>query len=149
MFQLVRYSRYRSIFSYTKRLTRLLKSRTNENQPTTAETSSVQITSRDSTASLVNDILRLNALHKGHLMFQLNGDRVIPTAPGWRRRKIWLPTDVSGDLVVGFYPDCLNQCLELDSAESLVCDILQLNVLHTGHLMFHLVRCSRDRSVFS
>ncbi|KER30680.1 hypothetical protein T265_02921 [Opisthorchis viverrini] len=32
-------------------------------------------------------------------------DRVIPTAPLQRRRKIWLRTD--GDLVVNFYPDCL------------------------------------------
>ncbi|KAG5446787.1 hypothetical protein CSKR_105542 [Clonorchis sinensis] len=42
-----------------------------------------------------------------------DGDRVIPTAPGWRHCKIWLPTDVSGDLVVSFYPDCLNECLEV------------------------------------
>ncbi|KAG5450089.1 hypothetical protein CSKR_102242 [Clonorchis sinensis] len=36
-----------------------------------------------------------------------------PPKDGWRRCKIWLPTDVSGDLVVSFYPDCLNECLEV------------------------------------
>ncbi|KER22397.1 hypothetical protein T265_09511 [Opisthorchis viverrini] len=37
------------------------------------------------------------------------GDRVILTVPGWRHYKIWLPTDVSGVLVISFYPDCLTQ----------------------------------------
>ncbi|GAA55336.1 hypothetical protein CLF_107616 [Clonorchis sinensis] len=36
-------------------------------------------------------------------------DRVIPIAPRSRHCKIWLPTDVSGVLVVGFHPDCLNE----------------------------------------
>ncbi|KER26360.1 hypothetical protein T265_06405 [Opisthorchis viverrini] len=40
-------------------------------------------------------------------------NRVILSAPRWRRWKIWLPIDVSGDLVVSFYPDCLNECLEV------------------------------------
>ncbi|KER20105.1 hypothetical protein T265_11276 [Opisthorchis viverrini] len=29
------------------------------------------------------------------------------TVPGRRRCKTWLPTDISGDLVVSFHPDCL------------------------------------------
>ncbi|KAG5451292.1 hypothetical protein CSKR_106576 [Clonorchis sinensis] len=142
-------------------------------------------------------------------------------APGWRRCKIWLPTDIGGVLVVSFCPDCLNKCLEMlsnkswlygseasvlntdvmlsmmmmmmmmnlqqrqtsqtgsdlskrritqphtstnhfdkythlqinlvftgDSSESLVYDVRQLNVPHTGHLMFQLVRYSRYRSIF-
>ncbi|KAG5441678.1 hypothetical protein CSKR_103186 [Clonorchis sinensis] len=36
-----------------------------------------------------------------------------------------------------------------DLSESLVYDVLQTNVLHTGRLMFQLVRYSRDRSIFS
>ncbi|KER33623.1 hypothetical protein T265_00514 [Opisthorchis viverrini] len=36
-----------------------------------------------------------------------------------------------------------------DSTESLVYDVLQLNVLHTGRLMFQLARYSRYRSIFS
>ncbi|KER22956.1 hypothetical protein T265_14738 [Opisthorchis viverrini] len=36
-----------------------------------------------------------------------DGDRVILTVPGWRHYKIWLPTDVSGVLVVGLNPDRL------------------------------------------
>ncbi|KAG5452382.1 hypothetical protein CSKR_100807 [Clonorchis sinensis] len=32
-----------------------------------------------------------------------------------------------------------------DSRESLVYDVLQLNVLHTGHLMFQLIRYSKYR----
>ncbi|KER21648.1 hypothetical protein T265_10070 [Opisthorchis viverrini] len=36
-----------------------------------------------------------------------------------------------------------------DSTESLVYDVLQLNVLHTGRLIFQLVRYSRYRSIFS
>ncbi|KER24220.1 hypothetical protein T265_14464, partial [Opisthorchis viverrini] len=43
------------------------------------------------------------------LAFQ-DGDRVIFTAPVRRCCKIWLPT---GDLVVSFYPDYLNECLEM------------------------------------
>ncbi|GAA54238.1 ATP-binding cassette transporter [Clonorchis sinensis] len=42
-----------------------------------------------------------------------DGDRVNPTVPDWRHYKICLPTDVSGVLVVSFYPDCLNECLEV------------------------------------
>ncbi|KER30937.1 LOW QUALITY PROTEIN: hypothetical protein T265_13077 [Opisthorchis viverrini] len=42
-----------------------------------------------------------------------DGDRVIPTAPGWRHCKVWLPTDVSGALIVSFYPDCLIGSLEV------------------------------------
>ncbi|KER33356.1 hypothetical protein T265_12606, partial [Opisthorchis viverrini] len=41
-----------------------------------------------------------------------DGDRLIPTAPGWRRWKIWLLIDVSGVLVLSFYPDRLNECVE-------------------------------------
>ncbi|KER25361.1 hypothetical protein T265_07163 [Opisthorchis viverrini] len=40
-------------------------------------------------------------------------DCVIPTAPAWRRCKIWLPTDVSGVVDVSFFPDCLDECLEV------------------------------------
>ncbi|GAA54945.1 hypothetical protein CLF_106171 [Clonorchis sinensis] len=40
-----------------------------------------------------------------------DGHRVTLIAPGWRHYKIWLSTDVSGVLVVSFYPDCLNGCL--------------------------------------
>ncbi|KAG5454251.1 hypothetical protein CSKR_113704 [Clonorchis sinensis] len=47
--------------------------------------------------------------------FRLDGDRVIPTAPGWRRCKIWLPTDVSDVLAVSFYPNCLSECLEVSA----------------------------------
>ncbi|KAG5441300.1 hypothetical protein CSKR_111699 [Clonorchis sinensis] len=47
-----------------------------------------------------------------------DGDRVIPSAPGWRRCKIWPPTDVNDDLVVSFYLDCLNECLEVLSNKS-------------------------------
>ncbi|KER33519.1 hypothetical protein T265_00633 [Opisthorchis viverrini] len=39
-------------------------------------------------------------------------DLVILTVPGWRHYKIWLPTDISGVLVVSFYPDRLSECLE-------------------------------------
>ncbi|KER30375.1 hypothetical protein T265_03209 [Opisthorchis viverrini] len=46
------------------------------------------------------------------LTFQ-DEDRVILTVPRWRHYKIWLPTDVSGVLVVSFYPDCLSECLEV------------------------------------
>ncbi|KER30884.1 hypothetical protein T265_02808 [Opisthorchis viverrini] len=37
-------------------------------------------------------------------------DRVIPTAPGWRHYKIWLPTDIGGVSPVNFYPDYLSEC---------------------------------------
>ncbi|KAG5452539.1 hypothetical protein CSKR_113090 [Clonorchis sinensis] len=70
-----------------------------------------------------------------------DGDRVIPTAPGWRRCKISLPTDVSGVLVVSFYPYCLT--------ESLVNDILQLNMPRKNRLMFQLGRYSRYLSLVS
>ncbi|KER21735.1 hypothetical protein T265_15022, partial [Opisthorchis viverrini] len=43
----------------------------------------------------------------------------------------------------------INLVFTRDSTESLVYDILQLNVLHTGHLMFQLARYSRYRSIFS
>ncbi|KER24927.1 hypothetical protein T265_07496 [Opisthorchis viverrini] len=46
------------------------------------------------------------------LAFQ-DGGHVIPTASGCRNYKIWLSTDVSGVLVVSFYPDCLSECLEV------------------------------------
>ncbi|KER21877.1 hypothetical protein T265_09907 [Opisthorchis viverrini] len=36
-----------------------------------------------------------------------------------------------------------------DSTESLVYDVLQLNALHTGRLMFQLVRYSRYCNIFS
>ncbi|KER24518.1 hypothetical protein T265_14405, partial [Opisthorchis viverrini] len=36
-----------------------------------------------------------------------------------------------------------------DSTESLVCDILQLNVLHAGRLMIQLARYSRYRSLLN
>ncbi|KER32698.1 hypothetical protein T265_01371 [Opisthorchis viverrini] len=42
-----------------------------------------------------------------------DGDRVILTVPGSRHYKICLPTDVSGDLVVSFYPACLSERLEV------------------------------------
>ncbi|KER30214.1 hypothetical protein T265_03277 [Opisthorchis viverrini] len=41
-----------------------------------------------------------------------DGDCVISTASGWRNCKIWLLIDISGVLVVGFYPDCPSDCLE-------------------------------------
>ncbi|KAG5453631.1 hypothetical protein CSKR_111584 [Clonorchis sinensis] len=43
----------------------------------------------------------------------------------------------------------INLIFTTDSSESLVYDVLQLNVLHTGHFMFQLVRYSRYRSIFS
>ncbi|GAA57412.1 protein lunapark-B [Clonorchis sinensis] len=43
----------------------------------------------------------------------IDEDRVVPTTPGWGRCKIWLPIDVSGVLVFIFYPDCLNEYLEV------------------------------------
>ncbi|KAG5450675.1 hypothetical protein CSKR_108771 [Clonorchis sinensis] len=45
---------------------------------------------------------------KGAFIEEYDEDCVILSACGWRRCKIWLSTDVSGDLVVSFYPDCLN-----------------------------------------
>ncbi|KER20033.1 hypothetical protein T265_11334 [Opisthorchis viverrini] len=48
-----------------------------------------------------------------------DGDHVILTLPGWRHYKIWLPTDVSGVLVVSFYPDFLSECLEIALPQSL------------------------------
>ncbi|KAG5450474.1 hypothetical protein CSKR_103768 [Clonorchis sinensis] len=43
----------------------------------------------------------------------------------------------------------INLVFTEDSAESLVYDILQLNVLHKGCVVFQLVRYSRYRSIFS
>ncbi|KER28511.1 hypothetical protein T265_13559, partial [Opisthorchis viverrini] len=40
----------------------------------------------------------------------------------------------------------INLVFTRDSTESLVCDILQLNMLHTGRLMFQLARYSRYRN---
>ncbi|KER19031.1 hypothetical protein T265_12045 [Opisthorchis viverrini] len=45
-------------------------------------------------------------------------ERLIPAAPGWRRYKVWLLTDVSGVLVVSFYPNCLSDCLEVQAPRS-------------------------------
>ncbi|KER28591.1 hypothetical protein T265_04634 [Opisthorchis viverrini] len=47
-----------------------------------------------------------------------DGDRVILTVPGWRPYKIWLPIDVSGVLVVSFYPECVSECPEVLSNKS-------------------------------
>ncbi|KER32964.1 hypothetical protein T265_01056 [Opisthorchis viverrini] len=60
-----------------------------------------------------------------------------------------LPLDFScpglGNLAVS-QPSCfLRVVLTEDSAESLVCDILQLNVPYTSHLVFQLARYSRYR----
>ncbi|KER25439.1 hypothetical protein T265_07119 [Opisthorchis viverrini] len=41
----------------------------------------------------------------------------------------------------------INSVFMRDPTESLVYDILQLNALHTGRLMFHLARYSRYRSI--
>ncbi|KER29680.1 hypothetical protein T265_03780 [Opisthorchis viverrini] len=43
----------------------------------------------------------------------------------------------------------INFVFTRDPTKSLVYDILQLNVLHTGHLMFQLARYSRYRSIIS
>ncbi|KER31349.1 hypothetical protein T265_13000, partial [Opisthorchis viverrini] len=43
----------------------------------------------------------------------------------------------------------INLVFTRDSTESLAYDILQLNVLHTGRLMFQLPRYSRYRSIYS
>ncbi|KER29541.1 hypothetical protein T265_03841 [Opisthorchis viverrini] len=47
-----------------------------------------------------------------------DGDRVILTVSGWRHYNIWLPTDVSGVLVVSFCPECLSECLDVFSNKS-------------------------------
>ncbi|KER25612.1 LOW QUALITY PROTEIN: hypothetical protein T265_14179, partial [Opisthorchis viverrini] len=53
-----------------------------------------------------------------HDFFFQDGDRVILAVPGWRHYKLWLPTDVSGVLVVSFCPDCLSEFLEVLSNKS-------------------------------
>ncbi|KER23966.1 hypothetical protein T265_08262 [Opisthorchis viverrini] len=47
-----------------------------------------------------------------------DGDRVILPVSVWRHYRTWLPTDVTGVLAVSFYPDCLNECLEVLSNKS-------------------------------
>ncbi|KAG5453526.1 Potassium voltage-gated channel protein eag [Clonorchis sinensis] len=71
--------------------------------------------------------------------------------PGGRTRTGILPgcpslERGSREAEVGFEPRTFQPG---DSSESLVYDVLQLNVLHTGRLMFHLVRYSGYRSIFS
>ncbi|KER19924.1 LOW QUALITY PROTEIN: hypothetical protein T265_15428 [Opisthorchis viverrini] len=51
------------------------------------------------------------------LAFQ-DGDRVVLTAPSLRCFKVWLPTDASGVLVVSSYPDCLNECLNVQASRN-------------------------------
>ncbi|KER22367.1 hypothetical protein T265_09536 [Opisthorchis viverrini] len=118
---------------------------------------------RDSTESLVYDILQLNVLHPSLSMFQLarysryrmvfryltampseggTKSRILSGCPGLDRR--------SPDAEVGFEPWTFrNLVFTRDSIESLVYDILRLNVLHTSRLMFQLARYSRHRSIFS
>ncbi|KAG5448509.1 hypothetical protein CSKR_101951, partial [Clonorchis sinensis] len=91
-------------------------------QPTPAVTPPNSVVGPKQTAEIrpiTSNKLRNAWLLSVLLAFQ-DGDHVIPSAPGWRHCKIWLPTDVSGDLVVSFYPDCLNECLEVLSNKPLL-----------------------------
>ncbi|KER33621.1 hypothetical protein T265_00512 [Opisthorchis viverrini] len=85
----------------------------------------------DSIESLIYDVLQLNVLHTGRLMFQLVRYSRYRSIFSQRKLLKWFLTSTG------------------DSIESLIYDVLQLNVLHTGRLMFQLVRYSRYRSIFS
>ncbi|KER34037.1 hypothetical protein T265_00222 [Opisthorchis viverrini] len=90
----------------------------------------------DSTEPLVYDILQLNMLHTGRLIFHC--------------LEISQTRDSAGFQVLEKYTNLqINLLFTRDSTESLVYDILQMNVLHTGRLMFQLARYSRYRSIFS
>ncbi|KER26747.1 hypothetical protein T265_13934, partial [Opisthorchis viverrini] len=156
----------------------------------------------DSTESLIYDILQLNVLHTGRLVFQLerylryrsifslrkllNYQLFLRLYETWRHREknfLQLKTgycipnweSVPGSVVCAYrltdIEDAFRGPLHLangqatkfessgdkythsqvnlvftrDSTESLVYDVLQLNVLHTGRLMFQLTRYSRYR----
>ncbi|KER21626.1 hypothetical protein T265_15049, partial [Opisthorchis viverrini] len=87
---------------------------------------------RDSIKSLIHDIPQLNVLHAGCLTIQL--------ARYSRYRKLTC------------YKSRRNLQIDLvfmrNSTESLVYDILQLNVLNTGRPMIQLARYSRYRSIY-
>ncbi|KAG5447166.1 hypothetical protein CSKR_106409 [Clonorchis sinensis] len=116
------------------------------------------------------DIPQLNVLHRGRLMFHYNllsvpscrkvsensstvHDRFCPFWGSSVRRS----PRVSGNLMLHLNPDWtdfdkythlqIGLAFTGDSAESPVYDVLQLNALHKGRPMFHLVRYSRHRTL--
>ncbi|KAG5447103.1 hypothetical protein CSKR_107603 [Clonorchis sinensis] len=123
---------------------------------------------KGSTESLVYDILQLSVLHTGRLMFQLLRYLRYCIAGNYstaheRFRPSWdssAKRNLRGFVKLVFYMNPnwadfdkythlhINLVFTRDSTGSLVCDILQLNVLHKDRLMFQLIQYSRNRSIF-
>ncbi|GAA52765.1 hypothetical protein CLF_108777 [Clonorchis sinensis] len=78
-------------------------------------------------SSLRDELIGVGSHKLKRDVFQMDGDRLIPPVAGWRRCKIWLPTDVSGDLVVSLYPDCLNEYLEEFDSDQYYCGAQTVN----------------------
>ncbi|KER22300.1 hypothetical protein T265_09585 [Opisthorchis viverrini] len=102
-------------------------------------------TSRDSTESLVYDILQLNVLHTGRLMIQLArySRYRLPDEPQEGRNRSWAVEEFSATFqqTGGCFRQMHSFAYMGDPSESLVYDVLQLNILHKVRLMIQLISC--------
>ncbi|KER32963.1 hypothetical protein T265_01055 [Opisthorchis viverrini] len=110
---------------------------------------------RDSTESLVCDILQLNVLNKGHLMFSATftrieivklcyslGESATAALRGYKTKRVQLFIEEKG----GFFNIFVILTKIIAPEGDFYSPSTNLNVLHKGHLIFQLVRHSRNRT---